>query len=81
MNEIYADVYKMNEEMIADMQKMLFASSKDHAYGLIKDGEIVSVVNAITYNDTVGIWNMGTPTTHQKKWLWITTTQIRHENP
>ena len=66
MNEIYADVYKMNEEMIADMQKMLFASSKDHAYGLIKDGEIVSVVNAITYNDTVGIWNMGTPTTHQK---------------
>ena len=66
MNEIYADVYKMNEEMIADMQKMLFSSSKDHAYGLIKDGEIVSIVNAITYNDTVGIWNMGTPTTHQK---------------
>ena len=66
MNEIYADVYKMNEEMIADMQQMLFSGNKDHAYGLIKDGEIVSVVNAVTYKDTVGIWNMGTPTTHQK---------------
>ena len=66
MNEIYADVYKMSEEMIADMQRMLFASDRDHAYGLIKDGEITSVVNAITYNDTVGIWNMGTPTSHQK---------------
>ncbi len=66
MNEIFADVYKLSEAAIADMQRMLFATDRDHGYGLFKDGEMVSIVHAITYNDTVGIWNMGTPTTHQK---------------
>ena len=63
---IYMDVYRMSEEIITDFKKMLFASADDHPYGLFKDGELVSLVTAMVYQDTVGIWNMGTPTKHQK---------------
>ena len=66
MNQIYADVYSMSPEMIADFKPFQFATDQDYTYGLIKDGEIVSVVTALVFKDTVGIWNMGTPTIHQK---------------
>jgi hypothetical protein len=66
MNQIYADVYSMSPEMIADFKTFQFATDKDYTYGLIKDGEIVSLVTALVFKDTVGIWNMGTPTIHQK---------------
>lgn len=66
MCAIYKDVYAMTDEMIADMKKMFFLSPKDHTYGLFKDNEMVSLVTAIVYEDTVGIWSMGTPTEHQK---------------
>jgi len=66
MCEIYMDVYSMNEEMIHDFRKMLFASPYDHTYGLFKDAELLSLVTAMVYRDTVGIWSMGTPTRHQK---------------
>jgi hypothetical protein len=66
MNVIFADVYSMTPEMIEDMAGMLLASNDDHAYGLFKDGEMVSLVSAMVFNDTIGIWNMGTPTAHQK---------------
>jgi hypothetical protein len=66
MNVIFADVYSMTPEMIEDMAGMLLASNDDHAYGLFKDGEMVSLVSAMIFNDTIGIWNMGTPTAHQK---------------
>jgi hypothetical protein len=66
MNVIFADVYSMTPEMIEDMEGMLLASNDDHAYGLFKDGEMVSLVSAMIFNDTIGIWNMGTPTAHQK---------------
>jgi hypothetical protein len=66
MNVIFADVYAMTPAMIEDMKGMLLASDDDHAYGLFKDGEMVSLVSAMIYNDTIGIWNMGTPTAHQK---------------
>lgn len=63
---IYADVYRMNDEMILDLQKMLFATSNDYTYGLFKDEEMVSLVTAMVYLDTVGIWSMGTPTSQQR---------------
>jgi hypothetical protein len=66
MNVIFADVYEMTPAMIDDMAGMLLASDDDHAYGLFKDGEMVSLVSAMIFNDTIGIWNMGTPTAHQK---------------
>ena len=66
MNQIYADVYSMSPEMIADFKPFQFATDQDYTYGLIKDGEIVSLVTALVFKDTVGIWNMGTPTIHQK---------------
>ena len=66
MNQIYADVYTMSPEMIADFKPFQFATDQDYTYGLIKDGEIVSLVTALVFKDTVGIWNMGTPTIHQK---------------
>lgn len=66
MCAIYLDVYGMGEEMIHDFKRMLFASSNDFTYGLFKDNELVSLVTAMVYQDTVGIWSMGTPTAHQK---------------
>ena len=66
MNGIFADVYGMTPAMIDDMAGMLLASDDDHAYGLFKDGEMVSLVSAMVFNDTIGVWNMGTPTAHQK---------------
>ena len=63
---IYKDVYSMSDEMIHDMKKMLLASPNDYTYGLFKDNEMVSLVTAMVFNDTIGIWSMGTPTTHQK---------------
>jgi len=66
MNTIYADVYSLSEEAVKEFKTFQFASNKDHTYGLFKDGEMVSLVTAVIYKDTVGIWNMGTPTTHQK---------------
>lgn len=63
---IYADVYGMNEAVIEDFKRMLFATPHDYTYGLFRDGEMVSLVTAIVYEDTVGIWSMGTPTKHQK---------------
>ena len=67
MNTIYADVYTMSDAAITDYKTFQFASDQDHTYGLFKDGEMVSLVTAVIYKDTVGIWNMGTPTIHQKK--------------
>jgi hypothetical protein len=66
MNEIYADVYSMTPEMIADFKPFQFATEQDYTWGLFKDNEMVSLVTAVIYKDTVGIWNMGTPTIHQK---------------
>jgi hypothetical protein len=66
MNTIYADVYSMSPEMITDFKTVQFSSEEDHTYGLFKDSEMVSLVTALVYKDTVGIWNMGTPTIHQK---------------
>ncbi|MEI7561976.1 MAG: GNAT family N-acetyltransferase [Actinomycetes bacterium] len=66
MNTIYADVYSMSPEMITDYKTVQFSSEEDHTYGLFKDSEMVSLVTALVYKDTVGIWNMGTPTIHQK---------------
>lgn len=66
MNQIYADVYSMSAEMIADFKPFQFATEKDYTYGLFKNGEMVSLVTALVFKDTVGIWNMGTPTTQQK---------------
>ena len=63
---IYKDVYAMSDEMINDMRKMLLASPNDFTYGLFKDGQMVSLVTAMVFQDTVGIWSMGTPSTHQK---------------
>ena len=63
---IYKDVYSMSDEMIHDMKKMLLASPNDYTYGLFKDNEMVSLVTAMVFNDTIGIWSMGTPTAHQK---------------
>ena len=63
---IYKDVYTMSDEMIHDMKKMLLASENDYTYGLFKDNEMVSLVTAMVFQDTVGIWSMGTPTSHQK---------------
>jgi N-acetylglutamate synthase-like GNAT family acetyltransferase len=63
---IFMDVFKMDEAMIEAFTPMLLTCEQDHAYGLIKDGEVVSVVSAVEYNDSIGIWNMGTPTEHQK---------------
>ena len=66
MCAIYTDVYKMSEAMIADFKQMLLASPNDFTYGLFKGNEMVSLVTAMVYKETVGIWSMGTPTTHQK---------------
>ena len=66
MCEIYLDVYGLGEDKILDFKRMLFASSNDFTYGLFKDNEMVSLVTAMVYQDTVGIWSMGTPTAHQK---------------
>jgi len=63
---IYKDVYAMSDDMIHDMKKMLLASPNDYTYGLFKDNEMVSLVTAMVFNDTIGIWSMGTPTAHQK---------------
>jgi N-acetylglutamate synthase-like GNAT family acetyltransferase len=63
---IYKDVYAMSDDMIHDMKKMLLASPNDHTYGLFKDNEMVSLVTAMVFQDTVGIWSMGTPSAHQK---------------
>jgi len=63
---IYKDVYAMSDEMIHDMKKMLLASDNDYTYGLLKDNQMVSLVTAMVFNDTIGIWSMGTPTAHQK---------------
>ena len=66
MCAIYTDVYKMSDAMINDFKQMLLASPNDFTYGLFKENEMVSLVTAMVFKDTVGIWNMGTPTTHQK---------------
>lgn len=66
MTAIYQDVYKMSDEMMPDYKRMLFASPADHTYGLFKDDELVSLVTAMVFKDTVGIYSMGTPTVHQK---------------
>ncbi len=66
MNVIYADVYSMTPEMIVEFKNFQFSTEQDHTYGIFKDGEMVSLVTAVILNDTVGIWNMGTPTVHQK---------------
>ena len=63
---IYMDVYGMSPEVIEDFKTFLFATPNDHTYGLFKNGEMVSLVTAMVYEDTVGIWSMGTPTKHQK---------------
>lgn len=63
---IYKDVYSLSDEMVHDMKKMLLASPNDYTYGLFKDNEMVSLVTAMVFNDTIGIWSMGTPTAHQK---------------
>ena len=63
---IFMDVFKMGEEMIDAFKPMLLTCQEDHTYGLIKNGEIVSVVTAVEFNDSIGVWNMGTPTVHQK---------------
>jgi hypothetical protein len=65
-SSIYMDVYGMSEEVVRDMTRMFCVSENDHTYGLFKDSEIVSVVTAMVYENSVGIWNMGTPTKHQK---------------
>jgi hypothetical protein len=66
MNTIYADVYTMTPEMIADFKPFQFATDQDYTWGLFKDGEMVSLVTAVIFKDTIGVWNMGTPTIHQK---------------
>lgn len=66
MCAIYMDVYKFSDEVIKDYKRMPFASINDHTYGLFLENEMVSVVTAMVYEDTVGIWSMGTPTSHQK---------------
>ena len=63
---IYKDVYSLSDEMVYDMKKMLLASPNDYTYALFKDNEMVSLVTAMVFNDTIGIWSMGTPTAHQK---------------
>jgi hypothetical protein len=88
MNQIYADVYSMTPEMIADFKPFQFATEQDHTWGLFKDNEMVSLVTAVVFNDTVGIWNMGTPTIHQKngygsqllKWVMKTHTEMGAKN-
>ena len=66
MCAIYTEIYKMSEAMIIDFKQMLLAGPNDFTYGLFKENEMVSLVTAMVFKDTVGIWNMGTPTTHQK---------------
>jgi hypothetical protein len=63
---IYKDVYAMSDDIIHDMKKMLLASDNDYTYGLFKDHQMVSLVTAMVFQDTVGIWSMGTPTAQQK---------------
>jgi N-acetylglutamate synthase-like GNAT family acetyltransferase len=65
-SEIYMDVYGMSEELVKDMTRMFCVSQNDYTYGLFKDNEMVSLVTAMVYQDSVGIWSMGTPTKHQK---------------
>jgi N-acetylglutamate synthase-like GNAT family acetyltransferase len=60
------DVYGMSEEVVRDMTRMFCVSENDHTYGLFKDSEMVSLVTAMVYENSVGVWNMGTPTKHQK---------------
>ena len=64
--DIYMDVYRMSEDVVKDMKRMFCVSQNDHTYGLFKDNEMVSIVTAMVYRDSVGIWSMGTPTKHQK---------------
>ncbi|MGA0884230.1 MAG: GNAT family N-acetyltransferase [Candidatus Nanopelagicales bacterium] len=66
MGQIYMDVYSMSAEVIVDFNRMLFATENDYTYGLFKDSEMVSLVSAMIYKDSIGIWSMGTPTAHQK---------------
>ena len=40
MNQIYADVYSMSPELIADFKAFQFSSAQDYTYGLFKDGEM-----------------------------------------
>jgi hypothetical protein len=88
MNTIYADVYSMSDAAVKDFKSFQFASDQDHTYGLFKDGEMVSLVTAVILEDTVGIWNMGTPTIHQKngygsellKWVMKTHTEMGAKN-
>ena len=63
---IYMDAFGMSEDMIQDFKRMLFATLNDYTYGLFKANEMVSLVTVMVYEDTIGIWNMGTPTKHQK---------------
>jgi len=88
MNTIYADVYSMTPEMVADFKGFQFATDQDYTWGLFKDGEMVSLVTAVIYKDTVGVWNMGTPTIHQKngygsellKWVMKTHKEMGGKN-
>jgi hypothetical protein len=88
MNQIYADVYSMSDAAITDFKGFQFASDQDHTYGLFKDGAMVSLVTAVIYKDTVGVWNMGTPTIHQKngygsellKWVMKTHKEMGAKN-
>jgi N-acetylglutamate synthase-like GNAT family acetyltransferase len=66
MREIYREVYEMADEELDVFQSMFFAASQANTYGLFKEDEMVSIVTAMVHNDTVGIWNMGTPNAHQK---------------
>ena len=66
MCAIYNEIYKMSDEMIIDFKQMLLTGPSDFTYGLFKENEMVSLVTAMVFKDTVGIWSMGTPTTHQK---------------
>jgi hypothetical protein len=66
LRQIYKEVYEFGDAVIDLMGRILFASPLANTYGLFKDDEIVSVVMAIEYQGTIGIWNMGTPIAHQK---------------
>lgn len=63
---IYKDVYGMSDEQIEAFKLMLCVSDQEFIYGLYSGDEIVSIVTAVIYKDSVGIWSMGTPTAAQK---------------
>ncbi len=66
MREIFREVYEMNDEELDVFQQMFFVAPQEIFYGLFKADEMVSLVTAMVHNDSVGIWNMGTPGAHQK---------------